>query len=396
MKFGVRFFGQPLLSQDSPLVAAEAEPHAVRALISHRHRGNEVFQPLPRPVAKPPFRLTLESVIGPAKIAAIKKAGQLVFHTAGDSGGISNAAPQTIVAKKLAEQLNVTPASRPAFFYHLGDIVSFKGEAANYFAQFYEAYEYYQAPIFAIPGNHDGTPPGDGHHPLEAFMRNFCSPIPRITPDAGDVQRSAMTQPYCHFTLETPFVTIIGLYSNVPSGGRLHNDQLQWLIGELKAASRTKALLLAMHHPIFSADDHHSGDENFAAVIHGAFKMARRIPHAILSGHVHNYQRFTRKVGPRSIPYLVIGAGGYHNLHGMRKAADGEPLPVPSKVAGCPDVTLESYMASRHGFARITVSAEEVLFEYFTVPRPHESWSAPAARYDTCRLHWPSGRILPG
>jgi acid phosphatase type 7 len=41
-----------------------------------------------------------------------------------------------------------------------------------------------------------------------------------------------MTQPYVFWTLLAPFVTIIGLYSNVPEGGEIHNDQIGWLAAE--------------------------------------------------------------------------------------------------------------------------------------------------------------------
>ena len=82
--------------------------------------------------------------------------------------------------------------------------------------------------------------PGDGEDSLGAFMRNFCSKDPVITPEALDVHRSAMTQPNCYFTLETPFVNFIGLYSNVPSGGRIKEDQLEWFVGELKNADKDK------------------------------------------------------------------------------------------------------------------------------------------------------------
>src|SRR5262249_54400680 len=56
----------------------------------------------------------------------------------------------------------------------------------------------YPAPIFAIPGNHDsfvvpGTP--DDQKPLITFQRNFCAEQPVITPEAGSLHRTAMTQP---------------------------------------------------------------------------------------------------------------------------------------------------------------------------------------------------------
>ena len=42
-----------------------------------------------------------------------------------------------------------------------------------------------------------------------------------------------------------------------------------------------------------------------------AFKTANRTADLVLSGHVHNYQRFMRKVGRKLVPYIVAGAGGY-------------------------------------------------------------------------------------
>ena len=34
-------------------------------------------------------------------------------------------------------------------------------------------------------------------------------------------------------------------------------------------------------------------------------------PHAVLSGHAHNYQRFTRMHGNTQIPYIICGNGGH-------------------------------------------------------------------------------------
>src|ERR1700730_16577723 len=47
----------------------------------------QVFQPLPAPTGKPPFRLDLASVIGANAAHAIEQAGTLVFHAVGDTGG---------------------------------------------------------------------------------------------------------------------------------------------------------------------------------------------------------------------------------------------------------------------------------------------------------------------
>jgi acid phosphatase type 7 len=89
---------------------------------------------------------------------------------------------------------------------------------------------------------------------------------------------------------------------------------------------------------------------------------------------VHNYQRFTRSIGGRELPYLVVGASGYWHLHRMAKAADGSELQTPWQVPDS-DVTLDAFADSRHGFLRLTVTKQTIAGEYTTVPRPQESWS---------------------
>jgi hypothetical protein len=339
--------------------------------------------------------MSLSDVLGTTKTKAITDAGQLVFHMVGDTGGVKDAVPQTIVASKLEAQLAAGgSASVPAFFYHLGDVVYFNGEASEYYSQFYHTYELYDAPIIAIPGNHDGFALDPASEPsLDAFMRNFCSKTADITPENLDTDRHAMTQPNCYFTLEAPFLTLIGLYSNVPEGGEIHKDQIDWFVGELKAAPVDKALVVAVHHPVFSFDVFHSGSEKMRDVLDGGFAAAGRQADAVFTGHVHNYQRFTRHVGGRDVPYVVAGAGGYHNLHAMQKAADGGVLQVPLDVPS-ENVTLEDYAEDRHGFLKLTVNARTLTAEYYTVPRPHESWSRPAHRYDSFVLDWKNGRII--
>ncbi len=90
-----------------------------------------------------------------------------------------------------------------------------------------------------------------------------------------------------------------------------------------------------------------------------------------LSGHVHNYQRFSRVVGTQKIPYVVAGAGGYANdvgsLHKLQPELTTPPvaLPYATTVAG---VNLEAYEQEQAGFLRITATAAELQFEYFRVP----------------------------
>ena len=86
-----------------------------------------------------------------------------------------------------------------------------------YYDQFYDPYRDYPAPIFAIPGNHDGmVAPNSSAVTLDAFRSNFCTAgaPPHRTPEAGELPRTAQVQPGVFFTLEAPFVRILGLYSN--------------------------------------------------------------------------------------------------------------------------------------------------------------------------------------
>jgi hypothetical protein len=94
---------------------------------------------------------------GAAIVRQIQAAGQIVFHSAGDTGNTSGPADEGLVADKLVSDFTETdPRAVPSFYYHLGDVVYSFGEAEYYYDQFYDSYRDYPAPIFAIAGNHDG------------------------------------------------------------------------------------------------------------------------------------------------------------------------------------------------------------------------------------------------
>src|SRR5262249_11755764 len=244
------------------------------------------FQPLPLPTGQSPYHLKLEEVLPAQRMEAIQHANKLVFHTAGDTGGVQSGASQYLVSQYLEADLEGNQGgNKPAFFYHLGDVVYYYGEADQYYAQFYEPYKGYDVPIFAIPGNHDGDVLDGGAPSLEAFVDNFCAPRPQTTPEAGDVLRHAMTQPNVYWTLQAPFATIVGLYTNVPEGGRLDEDQIDWLRSEMAAADGKKALIIAMHHPIYSGDKWHVGSAYMGEILDTAIQETKRIPHLVLSGH---------------------------------------------------------------------------------------------------------------
>ncbi len=305
------------------------------------------------------------------------------FQVAGDTGGVKFAQPQQHVAD--AMEADFSGGSQPAFFYHLGDVVYFFGEGTNYYDQFYDPYVHYPAPIFAIPGNHDGDVQDPSVSTLAAFVRNFCSATPQVSPDAGEAPRQSMTQPNVYWTLDSPFVTLVGLYSNVPEGGAIHQDQVDWLVSELKSAPADKALVLSLHHPPFSADAHHAGSLSMVELLDGAFQNAGRTPDAVFAGHVHNYQRFTREMNSGvQVPYIVAGAGGYWHLHTMQRQPDGSQLQVPFTMTD-PGLTLENY-STMHGYLLMQASDGLIHGDYYAVPSTAQPTPVPAQKVDSFDL----------
>lgn len=336
------------------ILPASAEEQAQKF---HSFAANQAFQPLPPATGQFPFRLATADVgLAPA-------AGKRVFHAIGDSGGVKDPGPQLHVAAAMVADRATNAVE---FFYQLGDVVYFNGDESEYGPQFYEPYAHYNAPIFAIPGNHDGDNSDNPSVPsLSAFVQNFCSTHPHLDPQAQETNRDTMDQPNVYWTLTDELVTIVGAYTNVPEGGQVDQDQVNWLVSELKAAPSDRALILALHHPPYSCDANHGGSARMGQLLDEVFAQAGRHADAVLSGHVHNYQRFTRTIGKAQVPYLVAGAGGYHNLHAIAQAAGGGPPKTPFQVD--PDCTLDAFCADRWGFLRLTVSASALTGEYVAV-----------------------------
>ncbi len=334
------------------------------------------LEPIPQPVggAAEPI-LTLAEVYGSAgeaKVAAIQQAKQIVFHSVGDTGSVIGPDTQSLVADKMVTDFDEeNSADVPSFFFHLGDVVYYFGEATYYYDQFYEPFRNYPAPIVAIPGNHDGVVYAKDPAPtLDAFLRNFCAATPAPSPDAGGLSRTTMIDPGVYFTFDAPFVRILGLYSNVledpgviSSQGRtnsLDDQQITFLTTALKRVKSEQyagAVIIAVHHPPFTGAATHGGSPQMLADIDSACTAAGVWPHAVFSGHAHNYQRYTRTVSGMQIPFLVAGCGGHSPLSVMRGT-----YRTPYKVDDT--LTLESYDDTDYGYLRMVVNAQTLTIEF--------------------------------
>jgi hypothetical protein len=376
----------------------------------------------------PAALVTLADAYGPhgaQVVDIINQSGQIAFHAIGDSGASNSRkyGNEVSVADQLTTDSRMSAdRDRPAFLFHLGDVVYDFGEPEYYYDQFYEPFRNYPAPILAIPGNHDSfVVPGtaDDKLPLTTFQRNFCATAPIITPEARSLHRTAMTQPGVYFAFDAPFVRIIGLFSNaledpgvISSGvgkGKTHwsnveDYQLEFLTAQLKrikSEDYAGAVLLAVHHPPFSyAPPPHTGGTGGN---HGSSSdMLREIdticqkegvyPHAFLSAHAHNYQRYTRTVhfGGQDfdVPFIVCGDGG-HNVNALVRGRKGQAPPEPGngvnvdymdvkpaiKTGG---LLLEKHDDSKYGYLRISADKEQLRIGFHQAG----TGSLPQSRFD--------------
>ena len=382
-------------------VFGRPRPSAKKATLHTKPRDarDTRYRPLPDPPPGPyPFQLDLASILPPESIKAITKAKKLTFHLDGDLGGIGQPAQQMLVATGLEDDFEsgADPSDNPAFLYVVGDCVYFNGEKTKYYAQFYQPYEHYPAPILAVPGNHDGENlPQDTT--LDGFIYNFCATEPEKRPESQEAPRTAMIQPNVYWTLLTPLVNIIGLYSNVPAGGDIREPQKSWLVKQLQTLPKSKPIFVALHHPIYSADTHHSGSTFMKELLEEASETAGRQPELILAGHVHDYQRITHtQQDETQTLHLITGAGGYPNLHSIIKV-DGEKMVTPAQFddKDGDHATVEKYSDDHHGFMRLEVTDQTVTGRYYEVPRPHEPYSKGSQLLDYFEFDWKNRRYIP-
>jgi hypothetical protein len=391
-------FAQPTRTTDPAQYTVKHASDTAAYAILDKEKG---LKPRPFPPAKDPEpTLTLANAIGGstgAKAeASIQKAGQIVFHVAGDTGNTAGPKDGGMVADKMVSDFSeANSAQVPSFFYHLGDAVYSFGEAEYYYDQFYDIYRDYPAPIFAIPGNHDGmVAPNVSTPTLASFLSNFCTAgqAPHCTPEAGGLARTAQVQPAVYFTLEAPFARILGLYSNCledpgiisdqggkyPYLGQFQIDFLKAALARIKQEKFAGAVVIAVHHPPYVAQlqpsapgksksaGKHGGSPEMLKEIDAACSASGVWPHAVLSGHAHNYQRFTRTKGGRQTPYIVCGNGGHAVSALTKKGTPAIRVPLQQTVLsdGSDTVEFENYDDQDFGYLRVLVNAKQLRIEY--------------------------------
>jgi len=379
--------GHPVFAQPRPTPdpARFEVPHppdtAAYRRIDELNREHKLF-PLPFPVPRggPEPRLTLAETLGPDGAKAVElitAAGQLVFHSVGDTGNTRGPDPQNLVADKLVSDFEDPQAKEvPQFLFHLGDVIYNFGEARYYYDQFYDPYRGYPAPILALAGNHDGmVAPTTDTPPLSAWLENFSEPDFVVTPEAGGLSRTAQIEPGVFFTFEAPFVRILALYSGtledpgVIAADNVGDSQLKFLqaaLDRVKSEGYGGGLIIAHHHPAYTAGSKHGWSIEMLKQIDAVCAKAGVWPHAVLSAHAHNYQRFTRVRGDTQIPYIIAGGGGHGLARLSRRNEPGPRTPavIQSAGTGVDQVILENYDDQDYGYLRVVVTAQQLRIEY--------------------------------
>ncbi|WUI02247.1 metallophosphoesterase [Spirillospora sp. NBC_00431] len=217
------------------------------------------------------------------------------------------------------------------FMIIVSDVIYPAGDAAHYPDRFFRPYKDYQAPIYAVPGNHDWY---DG---LRGFLHVFCgldadctpppwrgalSFVPRLLwRHPGDVdgdglaevrrryrgapgQRSVQPGPY--WAIDTPSLRVIAIDTGIT--GVVDEGQGRWL-REVSAGPKPK--LLVTGKPLYVDDDHRPGKIEGGGTVDAIVRDPAHNYVAAIGGDIHNYQRYplTTEAG-RTIQYIVSGGGG--------------------------------------------------------------------------------------
>ena len=379
-------FAQPVYTPDpTQFIVPHPSDNAAYKIIDELTKENKI-RPLPFPPARGGTEpvLTLAQMLGSnggSVEASIQASGQMVFHSVGDTGNVKSTGPQDAVSDKMVADFD-DPQARdtPQFFFHLGDVIYNFGEGQYYYDQFYDPYRNYPTPIVALAGNHDGmVAPETNAVTLAAFFENFCADPAAgfaATPEAGVLNRTAQIQPGVYFTFEAPVLRVLSLYTNTledpgvissqsgtfPEISNVQLDYLKAALQRVKQENFAGALILAHHHPSYTAGNKHGWSIDLTGEVDAICQEAGVWPHAVLSAHAHNYQRFTRANGGRQTPYIVAGGGG-HNVTRLTKR--GATLRTPMTVqTGEDSVTLENYDDQNYGYLRIVVNAQQLRIEY--------------------------------
>lgn len=245
------------------------------------------------------------------------------FMLVGDTG--EGDAPQYAVIPGF---LKVSEGTR--FAVLCSDVIYPVGSVNEYENKFFRPFQDYNAPIYAIPGNHDWY---DGIH---GFMRMFCDarelppsarPKPLSAawwrsalwkkPEAPDERRIAdarrlrsdpaqqAIQPGPYWAIDSGPVRIIGIDTGLLGG--IDKAQGEWL---RRISQGPKPKILVTGSPIYVDNAYHPCAIEGGGTVDDIVRDPACHYVAAIGGDIHNYQHYPVRVGDRTLAYVVSGGGG--------------------------------------------------------------------------------------
>lgn len=235
------------------------------------------------------------------------------------------------------------------------DVIYPVGSADDYGGKFFRPYQEYQAPIYAIPGNHDW------YEDLGAFMRVFCDDTPPLAPEPapralsraglrsllwhrprkGDGQRLAeqrklrsgaaqqAVQPGPYWAIDAGPIRIVGIDTGLL--GTIDAEQGAWL-RQVSRDPRPKILVTGS--PLYVDGEHHPCAIEGGGTVDEIVRDPAHRYVAAIGGDIHNYQRYPVQVDGRTIQYVVSGGGGAF-MHATHTIARVDVANVTEKEFRC-------------------------------------------------------------
>lgn len=205
------------------------------------------------------------------------------------------------------------------------DVVYPAGDVNEYAKKFYEFYEGWTKPIYALPGNHDW------YDELEGFMFHFCGvdpppagfsddpprPLlwrkPRARKQTAEELRDARPtdrgefQPAPYFLIDAGPIAVVCIDTGIR--GDLDRQQGEWLGRVSRTVPKPKVLLTGK--PLIVDGSYEPGRiESFDRTVDDIVRDPAHGYVAAIGGDIHNYQRYPVEVRERCIEYIVTGGGG--------------------------------------------------------------------------------------
>ena len=219
------------------------------------------------------------------------------------------------------------------FMVVCSDVIYPAGDAEDYEAKFYEPYDGYRRPIYALPGNHDWY---DG---LVGFMHHLCgaevSSLPATEGRPSSLKerlrrllwrrparrsqrelpsrrrdeegrRSGQRSPY--FAVDTGPLLVVGIDTGM--GGPIDGEQGGWLRRISREIDKPKLLLTGK--PLYVDGEHHPYPIEDGGTVDEIVRDPAHRYVAAIGGDIHNYQRYSVTLSGRDAPlqYIVSGGGG--------------------------------------------------------------------------------------